>query len=142
MRSIKMDDPSCAPGIVPKPHVTEKDVEQLLERLYSLQAVRIKELPSYQDRTFFVRTAPEKRLNGHTQFILKVLNAKTTSRPFGAVSVHMEILDYLKQFPELKCQVPVTTVEGKLCSYEMLRNDWRIGKKSFHLMAVDVFNVH
>ncbi|XP_022082379.1 hydroxylysine kinase-like [Acanthaster planci] len=121
-----MDAP-CISGTVPKPYVTEKEVEQLLARLYSLQAIQIKELPSYEDRTFFLRTVPDKGLNGQTQFILKVLNAEITSQLPSAVAVQMEILDYLKGFPQLKCQVPVTTMEGKLLSYEMLRNDWKNG---------------
>ncbi|XP_038044704.1 hydroxylysine kinase-like [Patiria miniata] len=105
------------------PFVTEKDAAELVLRLYSIKAIEVKELDSYMDRAFVVRSAPGKGIDGQTDFILKVLNTDETTDPPDTVAVQMKVLDHLRQFPELKCQVPVPTVDGKLLSYEMLQND-------------------
>ena len=112
----------------PTPFVTAADVEALLARLYALRAAEITEYASYNDRTFYVRTAFDEESDEPTEFVFKVLNAKSTSHAPGIVAAQTDILSHLNQhFPQLKCQVPLATVDGKLLSFETIRNDWRNG---------------
>ncbi|XP_038075962.1 hydroxylysine kinase-like [Patiria miniata] len=122
----------------PKPYVTVDDVQALLVRLYSIYPDVIKECNSYTDRTFYARASPssfstfltsenegQKTGTHQAEFILKVLNAEFTSDGPGTVAAQVDILNFLKEnFPELKCQVPVPTVDGHLLSYEIIRNDY------------------
>lgn len=77
-----------------------------------------------------MKITPDGASDGPTEFVLKVLNAVLSSYCPGAVATQTDILLHLKSFPELKCQVPVATADGKILSYEMIRQEWKSENRS------------
>lgn len=75
------------PGQTIRPQVDCEKAVQLVETLYSLKVLEVRQLDSYDDRNFHVQVSPERHSNPHVDqiwphgYVLKVMNSIDSHRP-------------------------------------------------------------
>lgn len=80
------------PGQKIKPPVGPNDVPSLVNRIYALNVIQVKELNSYDDRNFYIKTEPHADYYGScTEFILKVSNSIDSNSP-GLIGMYILVM--------------------------------------------------
>ncbi|KAG7283709.1 hypothetical protein CRUP_020482 [Coryphaenoides rupestris] len=107
--------------VVPKkPHFSEAQVVEVVQRLYGLRVSTVRPLPSYDDQNFYVAAAAPEG-GGGGEYVLKVMNSVDSENP-ALIDVQTQAMRFLHDhgFP---AQTAVPTAAGELMSLE------QIGKK-------------
>ncbi|KAJ3599647.1 hypothetical protein NHX12_033603 [Muraenolepis orangiensis] len=100
-------------GRVSKPHLSEDQVSQVVQRLYGLEVSTVRPLPSYDDQNFYV-DAPNG--SGGGEYLLKVLNS-ADSQNINLVDVQTKAMLFLFQHG-IPAQTAVPTTAGDLMALE------------------------
>ncbi|XP_019636204.1 PREDICTED: hydroxylysine kinase-like isoform X4 [Branchiostoma belcheri] len=116
MQGISMAQSEKAEEILEKPHLTEEQAGQLVERLYGLKVKSVKPLDSYYDMNFYVTVdGPAPWAHGYT---LKVTNG-TESKNEDLIEAQNKMMAFLadRGFPVPRV---VPNLQGRDMSLEQL----------------------
>jgi hydroxylysine kinase len=114
--------------VIIRPRVTAEEAVAFLERHYGRKTVKIREVPSYDDRNFHVQLEPYKMCNGATladeavemrqEFLLKFSNSVDSSNP-SVLALQNEMLLFLHT-EGMPVQRPLLSKDGNYVEVEEL----------------------
>jgi Ser/Thr protein kinase RdoA (MazF antagonist) len=124
-----------------RPLVSKELALSLVQKYFDLEVVEVKELDSYQDRNFYLKTIQKHEDHENIEFVLKILNY-VDSAIEGMVEAQSAAMLFLKD-KGLVCPVPVLTSSGSRIVYRDCSkldssqiDDSRIGAVSNKLSAI------
>jgi len=132
------------PGQLIRPVVTQDEAKALVEQLYGLKVVSIKELNSYDDRNFHVTVDGDSISNPHiTQvsshgYVFKMLNSMDSKK--NHVSAEHEAMGLFAE-NNIPCSLPVINIHGndkELHMIEKTDEDGSFGMSS-HIVRLLTF---
>ncbi|ESO97236.1 hypothetical protein LOTGIDRAFT_143358, partial [Lottia gigantea] len=122
-----------------RPIVCDGTVEELLEKVYGLKAVSVKQLNSYCDRTYGIKVEPEwtnphiKEIAPHG-YLMKIINSVDSKCPEIHYAQHT-LMDHLRS-KGVPTQQPVPTKNGELLSVQKIYAD---KNKTEHIVRLMTF---
>ncbi|KAM6195810.1 hydroxylysine kinase isoform 4-T4 [Sarcoramphus papa] len=107
----------CQPQIFTKPALGEKEVTELVDRVFGLKVVWIRLLPSYDDQNFHVRVSRNKDVaEDADEYVLKITNSEDSQEP-DLIEAQTQAMMFLSAegFPSA---TPYLTKDGNVMSLE------------------------
>ena len=107
----------CQPQILTKPALGEKEVTELVDRVFGLKVVWIRLLPSYDDQNFHVRVSRNKGVaEDADEYVLKITNSEDSQEP-DLIEAQTQAMMFLSAegFPSA---TPYLTKDGNIMSLE------------------------
>ncbi|XP_043933378.1 hydroxylysine kinase-like [Protopterus annectens] len=119
-----------------KPDLKSGQVIQLIEKIYDLHVIEIRELPSYCDQNFYIRVQKNETSQAMTtEYVVKIINSAESQKNADMFEVLQEIMKFLhlKGFPT---PLPFPTKNGQSMSLESI--DYGLSKRK-HLVRLLTF---
>ncbi|NXI62911.1 HYKK kinase, partial [Anseranas semipalmata] len=107
----------CQPQTLSKPAFGEKEVTELVDRVFGLKVLWIRPLPSYDDQNFHVRVSRNKgEAEGADEYVLKITNSEDSQEP-DLIEAQTQAMIFLSAegFPSA---TPYLTKDGNIMSLE------------------------
>ncbi|NXG60322.1 HYKK kinase, partial [Hemiprocne comata] len=107
----------CQPQALTKPALGEKEVTELVDRVFGLKVSWIRPLPSYDDQNFHVCVSRNKDgAEGADEYVLKITNSEDSQKP-DLIEVQTRAMMFLhaEGFPSA---IPYPTKDGNIMSLE------------------------
>lgn len=107
----------CQPQAFTKPALGEKEVMELVDRVFGLKVSWIKPLPSYDDQNFHVRVSRgEGAAEGADDYVLKITNSEDSQEP-DLIEAQTQAMMFLSAegFPSA---TPYLTKDGNIMALE------------------------
>ncbi|XP_046577796.1 hydroxylysine kinase-like [Haliotis rubra] len=131
------------PGEVIRPVVLEGMVKDIIHKMYGLTVTVVKELPSYDDRNYYVRVE-DQHSNPFIQqlqpggYLLKVINSKDSMNPQGLEAQHAFMKCLLKN--SIQTQMIIPNINGEEQSLEIMSSQTNVqGELPKHLIDLRTF---
>ncbi|XP_011879374.1 PREDICTED: hydroxylysine kinase [Vollenhovia emeryi] len=135
---MEYNDTLLIPGQQIRPPVTEATATGLLERLYGMRAMSVRELNAYDDRNYHVM-CDGPPANPHavglekTGYVLKVINSLDSLKT-DVIEAQTELMIFLNQ-RNICCPLPVKNVNGAYYSLETLKSENTMEKYAVRLLV-------
>ncbi|NXK52832.1 HYKK kinase, partial [Chauna torquata] len=107
----------CQPQTFTKPVFGEKEVTELVDRVFGLKVLWIRPLPSYDDQNFHVSVSRnEGEAEGADEYVLKITNSEDSQQP-DLIEAQTQAMMFLSAegFPSA---TPYLTKDGNIMSLE------------------------
>ncbi|XP_008943144.1 PREDICTED: hydroxylysine kinase, partial [Merops nubicus] len=107
----------CKPQTLTKPAFSEKEVTELVDRVYGLKVFWIRPLPSYDDQNFHVHVSGSKgAAESADEYVLKITNSEDSQKP-DLIEAQTQAMMFLSAegFPSA---TPYLTKDGNIMSLE------------------------
>lgn len=108
---------NCQSQALTKPAFGEKEVTELIDRVFGLKVSWIRPLPSYDDQNFHVGVSGNQSVSeGADEYVLKITNSEDSQEP-DLIEVQTQAMMFLNAegFPSAS---PYLTKDGKIMSLE------------------------